>query len=184
MGLARNYLFIYPPDFIVLIVAGCHSQKEREREREREGGGRRKRKEERGRRHLKHCARRIFNGSRRKEGEGGSPREFRILWITVKWDKKERKRERNSATSTSRDYVMSVTRRFMILIKLHRMIQRLNSRGGGGGTFRILVLLFWTLIFILLIFDTCYFNFFRRIIVLELCYFRAEVFDEFSLLIS
>lgn len=37
MGLARNYLFIYPPDFIVLIVAGCHSQKERERKRE---GGR------------------------------------------------------------------------------------------------------------------------------------------------
>lgn len=78
MGLARNYLFIYPPDFIVLIVAGCHSQKERARGSEREGG-RRKRKEERGRRHLKHCARRIFNGSRRKEGEGGSPREFRIL---------------------------------------------------------------------------------------------------------
>lgn len=33
MGLARNYLFIYPPDFIALIVAGCHSQKERERAR-------------------------------------------------------------------------------------------------------------------------------------------------------
>lgn len=47
MGLARNYLFIYPPDFIVLIVAGCHSQKEREREGERgRGGGGKERKRE------------------------------------------------------------------------------------------------------------------------------------------
>lgn len=69
----------------------------------------------------------------------------------------------------------------MILIKLHRMIRRLNDR--GGGTFRILVLLFSTLIFILLLFDTRYFKFFHRIITFELCYFRAEVFDEFSLLI-
>lgn len=46
MGLARNYLFIYPPDFIVLIVAGCHSQKERARGREREGGGGKERKRE------------------------------------------------------------------------------------------------------------------------------------------
>lgn len=47
MGLARNYLFIYPPDFIVLIVAGCHSQKERARGREREGGGEEKKGRER-----------------------------------------------------------------------------------------------------------------------------------------
>lgn len=47
MGLARNYLFIYTPDFIVLIVAGCHSQKEREREGERgRGGGGKERKRE------------------------------------------------------------------------------------------------------------------------------------------
>lgn len=44
--MARNYLFIYPPDFIVLIVAGCHSQKERARGREREGGGGKERKRE------------------------------------------------------------------------------------------------------------------------------------------
>lgn len=46
MGLARNYLFIYPPDFIVLIVAGCHSQKERARERGREEGEKKGRERE------------------------------------------------------------------------------------------------------------------------------------------
>lgn len=45
MGLARNYLFIYPPDFIVLIVAGCHSRKERARERGGGEGGKERKRE-------------------------------------------------------------------------------------------------------------------------------------------
>lgn len=174
MGLARNYLFIYPPDFIVLIVAGCHSQKERARGREREGGGGKERKREG---EVTWSIVRVefsmaHEGKKVKEEVLVNSASSESLWSGIRRRERDRERERNSATSTSRDYVMSVTRRFMFLIKLHRMIRRLNDR--GGGTFRILVLLFSTLIFILHLFDTRYFKF---------CYFRAEVSDEFSLLI-